>query len=60
MPSVVGAQLRVVGAPTLMTRPPGGILKGFWALARPAARALVRRASVKRILMITVLVIVVE
>jgi len=49
VPAVVGTQLRVVGTPTLMLRPPSGMLKGFWALAR-AASAHVKRVIVKRIL----------
>ena len=54
VPSVVGAQLRVVGTPTLMERPPVGMLKGLGAdcaVAR-AARAEVTKAMLKRILMI--------
>ena len=58
VPAVVGAQLSVVGTPTLMTRPPAGMLKGFWAPAR-ATMALVRRARVKRILMVGIRKVVV-
>ncbi len=56
VPWVVGAQLSVVGTPTVMLRPPSGMLNAFWALARDAS-APIRRVNVKRILMVVMVIV---